>query len=244
MTKFAHSIYIAFLSFTFIRCGTSNQNFSHPDFGIATQKSYPSLFKSIAKAKGSLNIDVYDFKSNNQDERQIWQGYIQDAINAWLKPIKAWTLPVTPNFSYTKAKEESEVVGCQKGVTWDNIWECSNPDDLKIILDPSCESSYASFGGMYVVLCQRAISGDNNSYKALLHELGHTFGLNDLYQSDTEKVYETPAIMNDYLEVDGLQEDDKTAIVTLYGYLFEDGPRCPESWTKITEGQNEFCIKN
>jgi hypothetical protein len=119
-----------------------------------------------------------------------------------------------------------------------------------VIVNPMIQRSYALPEQRTIYIAGQYINQfDPNSYRVILHELGHLMGLADTY---TEPGYQQPinqpqSVMNYVYIHDRLQPDDIYGIRALWEYLHLQGPFCRYPYgvggAYENKGSIAFCVQ-
>jgi len=157
--------------------------------------------------QGYIDISLqYQGMSVSYDQDQAMRQNIARAIREWTSALDPATFP--KNIPIVR-------IGCCGSHT--------------VILNPAVSRSYALPEQKIIYLAGQYINQfDPNSYKTILHEVGHLMGLADTYSEPgrQQPIGQPQSVMNYVYIHDRLQPDDVYGIRALWEYMRYQGPFC------------------
>lgn len=159
--------------------------------------------------------------------------------NAGTLPLSLGYLGVYPapmDDAAMRVNIDSAVKAWAGALNGNPYWNYPSPDVVfsaqpvvRVIVDASVQRSYAIPESHEIRLSPMYLNAqDPNSYRVILHEMGHMFGLADTYWEPglQTPINQPPGIMNYCYAYDEPQADDIAGANAVYEYMNGRGPFC------------------
>jgi hypothetical protein len=213
-----------------LSCGVkeekSSLNYATFTPGRATMKEW-SAFTTIERRGCVLPVQIYAIASPSDQgvtNAEFIRISIETAVSAWVDALK--------DNPFWKCKK----VAFQYGE--------AGQGTIRVYIDNSLQRSYAIVGKNEVYLAGYLNESDQFSYRVILHEMGHMFGLADTYTEPgrQQPLGQPASIMNNLYMVPGLTSDDIFGANALYEYINNRSEFCSNGYSVGMAWENQYRI--